>query len=106
MKTATRLIHLLVVSSLALLALASCDYVPLVSTVVKHNKASQDMWSVRLNVSGGFAGVRQSIEVDSEGMMVIQDERRFNNQKPPALRPADFAISTLVAKSTRGSAKK
>lgn len=48
--------------------------------------ALEEEWSVKMTLSGGFAGVMQSIEVDANGNYTVKDERSasVNQGKLPA----------------------
>lgn len=39
-----------------------------------------ESWSVKLNVSGGIAGIQRSIQVDETGKYTVTDERAGNTQ--------------------------
>jgi hypothetical protein len=63
-------------------------------------------WSVRLAVSGGFAGVRQQIEVDQDGRLSLDDEKlkkHVDGQlKPPELKKLASLVRSSFAAPPAG----
>jgi hypothetical protein len=63
-------------------------------------------WSVRLAVSGGFAGVRQQIEVDQDGRLSVDDEKRKKHidgqLKAPDLEKLDTLVKAALATPPAG----
>lgn len=57
---------------------------------------SSPTWSVQLSISGGFAGVRQHLEVNQDGRVVAVDEK-LGKKVNGKLRPQDLTkIQKLV----------
>lgn len=57
---------------LAMLLAAACTTA---EVGVAAASSTTDTWSVRLSISGGFAGVRRQIEVDYSGRLLVQDQK-------------------------------
>ncbi len=59
-------------------------------------------WSVRLLVTGGFAGVWRSIEIDHYGNLTIVDRKRGAHVKATIAKPALREIGMQVRSSVAG----
>ena len=83
--------------ALGMLGLTGCASLP--------GQQDQDKWPVHYARSGGFAGEKKTLTLNSQGGVVIADDRQgkwlMRNLSPAEVRPVATSLRELMSGSTR-----